>query len=114
VYLVVVLAALTASPLVALAICGFFGLVRGLAILLTARITTPVRLRAFHRRFTALAEPVRIAVIAVQLLVACIAAAAVWGVVAAAVSLVVVVVMVSMARRTSTRPVRDAGVAVAG
>jgi hypothetical protein len=52
VYLMVVLGALSTSPAVALAIgCGF-GLCRGLAVFLTARITTPTRLRDFHRRFT--------------------------------------------------------------
>jgi MFS family permease len=52
VYLMVVLGALTTSPLVALVIgCGF-GLCRGLAVFLTMRITNPTALRAFHRRFT--------------------------------------------------------------
>ena len=52
VYLMVVLGALSTSPAVALAIgCGF-GLCRGLAVFLTARITNPTALRAFHRRFT--------------------------------------------------------------
>jgi hypothetical protein len=51
VYLVVVLAASTADPVVALAVCAAFGLVRGLAVLLTHRIRTPTELPAFHRRF---------------------------------------------------------------
>jgi hypothetical protein len=79
VYLTVALAALTGSPLVALAIGALFGLVRGLAILLGARITSTERLVAFHRRFDALAEPVRRAVIGVQLGVAAVALVAVWA-----------------------------------
>jgi hypothetical protein len=52
VYLMVALGALTTSPTLAFGIgCGF-GLCRGLAVLLTMRITSPTALRAFHRRFT--------------------------------------------------------------
>ena len=54
VYLVVVLAASTADPVTALAVCAAFGLVRGLAVLLTHRIRTPTELPAFHRRFAVL------------------------------------------------------------
>jgi hypothetical protein len=54
VYLVVVLAASTADPVTALAVCASFGLVRGLAVLLTHRIRTPTELPAFHRRFAVL------------------------------------------------------------
>ena len=52
-YLMIVLAALTASPATALAIGALFGLVRGLAVLLGRGITSPATLAAFHRRFTA-------------------------------------------------------------
>jgi hypothetical protein len=52
VYVMVVLAALTGRPLVALAVGTAFGLLRGLAVLLTRRLTSPSALRAFHRRFT--------------------------------------------------------------
>jgi hypothetical protein len=79
VYLTVVLAALTGNPLVALAICSLFGLVRGLAILLGVRITSPNALVAFHRRFDALGEPVRRAVVAVQVGVAVAAATVAAG-----------------------------------
>ena len=41
VYLVVVLGALTGDPVVALAVGGAFGLVRGLAVTLTRRVSTP-------------------------------------------------------------------------
>ena len=51
-YLMIVLAALTADPWVALSIGALFGLVRGLAVLLGLGITTAQALTAFHRRFT--------------------------------------------------------------
>jgi hypothetical protein len=54
VYLVVALGALSTSAAVALLVGITFGTVRGLAVLLGARITTPDRLFAFHRRFGAL------------------------------------------------------------
>jgi hypothetical protein len=74
-YLMIVLAALTASPAAALAIGALFGLVRGLAVLLGRGITSPGALAAFHRRFTA-AEPIVLAVVvAVELAVAVTAAA---------------------------------------
>jgi hypothetical protein len=54
VYLTVVLAALTASPVAALAVGTAFGVVRGLAVTLTRHVTTPAALLAFHQRFAAL------------------------------------------------------------
>jgi hypothetical protein len=51
VYLMVVLAVLTGRPLVALAVGTAFGVLRGLAVLLTQRLNSPSALRAFHRRF---------------------------------------------------------------
>ncbi len=78
-YLMIVAAIVGASPTAALAIATAFGLVRGLAVLLSARITTIEGLHRFHRRFDALAEPVRLSVIGVQLAVAAVAAGAVWG-----------------------------------
>jgi len=56
VYLVVVLGALTGEPVVALAVGGAFGLIRGLAVLLTRRVSTASGLLAFHQRFASL-EP---------------------------------------------------------
>jgi hypothetical protein len=96
VYLVIVLAALTASPATALAIGGLFGLVRGLAILLAAGITSPARLTSFHRRFAAWAEPVRVTVIGVQLALAVVACAARWGVIGAAGAGVVALALVAL------------------
>lgn len=59
VYLMLIAAALTGEPLVALGLCTLFGFVRGLAVFAGARITTTPRLLDFHRRFDALAEPGR-------------------------------------------------------
>ncbi len=54
VYLVVVLAGLSGRPLAALGVGLVFGLVRGAAVTLTRRTTTPTALLAFHQRFAAL------------------------------------------------------------
>jgi hypothetical protein len=51
-YLMIVLAALTASPATALGVGVLFGLTRGLAVLLGRGITSPAALAEFHRRFT--------------------------------------------------------------
>jgi hypothetical protein len=53
VYLMIVLGALTGDPAVAFLLGTLFGLLRGLAVLLTRNQTTPTLLRAFHRRFVA-------------------------------------------------------------
>jgi hypothetical protein len=55
-YLVVVLAALTGSPALALATGTVFGLVRGLAVLLSAQCRTGAALRQLHLRMSML-EP---------------------------------------------------------
>ena len=69
-YLMIVLAALAASPGAALALGVLFGLVRGLAVLLGRGITSPAALAAFHRRFTAAGPIVLAAVVACEVLVA--------------------------------------------
>jgi hypothetical protein len=66
VYLMIVLAALTGDPLLALAIGALFGLVRGLAVLLGRTITSPAALAGFHRRFTELGPVVLGVVVAVE------------------------------------------------
>jgi hypothetical protein len=82
VYLMIALAALTGSPATAFGIALLFGTVRGLAVLLGARLDSREALVRFHRRFDQLAQPVRMAVIGVQFAVAAIAAGAAWGPVA--------------------------------
>lgn len=98
--------ALTAGPGAALALGLVFGLARGLAVLLTARRRTTAELFALHRRFDALGEPVRRAVIVVQLAVAVIATGAAWGALAglvAAAGLGVAGLAVGVRRRPASR-----------
>jgi hypothetical protein len=66
VFLVVVLAALTADPVVAVGLGVGFGSVRGLAVLLTARADSPAQLRVIHRRLEQAGPAVRVAVIAIE------------------------------------------------
>src|SRR5262245_26382201 len=63
-----------ASPVAAVVVGVVFGLLRGLAVLLGAPLRTNAALLAFHRRFDGWTEPVRLAVIGVQLVVAIVAA----------------------------------------
>lgn len=106
VFVTVVLAALTASPWAAVGVgCGF-GLVRGAAVLLTAGASTPDRLRALHRRLSALGPAVRWAVIGVQAAVGVIAAGAAAGPVVAAV-VAVAGVVAGLLRRPQVRPSRS-------
>jgi hypothetical protein len=86
VFLTIALGALTAGPWAAFGIGVLFGTVRGLAVLLTARRRTTVELFALHRRFDELGEPVRRAVIVVQLVVAVVAVGFAWSFVAALVT----------------------------
>jgi hypothetical protein len=71
--LVIVIGALTGSPVAALALGTGFGLLRGCAVFLGRSIRTPDALYAAHRRFDAWTEPVRNAVIGIQLVVAVVA-----------------------------------------
>lgn len=101
VYLMIALAALTGEPLVALAVCTGFGFLRGLAVLLSRKATTPERLQALHRRFDNLSAPSRAATISAQLVVAALAAVAVWGAWAGIFGLVA---MATLAISTRGRP----------
>ena len=103
VFLTIVLGALSAGPWAALAIGIVFGTARGLAVLLTARLRTTAEVFALHRRFDALGEPVRRAVIGVQLAVAVAAVGFAWGIVAAAVAFVVLSLAVVVARGARRR-----------
>jgi hypothetical protein len=69
VYLLIVLAALTGAPWLALGLGALFGLVRGLSVFLGRRITTAAMLTAFHRRFYELGPKVRRVTIAVEVVV---------------------------------------------
>ena len=107
VFLTIAMGALTAGPIAALSLGILFGLVRGLAVLLTSRLHTTAQLFEFHRRFDALGEPVRRAVIVVQLAVAIVAIGAAFGVVAALVA--TAVALVPVAARRPARPPHHVG-----
>ncbi len=98
VYLVVLLAVFTGSPVQAFAVATVFGAVRGLTILVAAPARTPDRLRAAHRRIAGLAAASMWACVAVSGAVATVAAAALAGPVPAA-AVAVVVLAVALARR---------------
>jgi len=98
VYLMIALAALTASPAVAFAVVTGFGLVRGLAVLLGKGLTTPQKMMALHRRLEELLPTAQRAVVAVQALVLAVAAGVAWGP-APAVVLAVVGIAAVLARR---------------
>lgn len=78
-YLLVVLAALTGSPPQAALVGALFGAVRGLAVILSARATTPEGLRALHRRLAALDRPSLRLAIAAQAAVVVVLAGLVGG-----------------------------------
>jgi hypothetical protein len=87
-YLMILLAALTLDPLVALGCGALFGLVRGLAVLLARPLTTPAAIVALHERLDRWEAPVRVGVVGVEVVAAAGCAAAVaglWAGVAAAV-----------------------------
>ena len=100
----VALGALGASPLAALAVGVWFGLVRGMTVWLTARAITPARLAALHRRFDALGEPFRRGVIVVQLAVAVVALGVALGPLALAGGAVVAIVLAVPVLRGTLRP----------
>jgi hypothetical protein len=103
VYLMIVLAALTASPVLAFVIAVGFGTLRGLAVLLGARIESPADLFVFHRRFDAVGPVARLAVIVVQAAIAVGAAASAWGLPGAAVVAALLVLGVATSVRVRPR-----------
>jgi hypothetical protein len=70
VFLLLVMAALTGSPLEALGVCAAFGLARGLTVFLTAAAWDPARLRVLHGRLDRAGPAVRATVIVVEVVVA--------------------------------------------
>lgn len=64
--LVVLLGALSGSPLEAFGLCVVFGAARGATVFLTAGVATPADLRGLHRRLGGLGPAVRWAVVGVQ------------------------------------------------
>lgn len=109
VYLMVALAALTASPLAAFTIVTGFGLVRGLAVLLGRGLTTPARMMALHRRLDELLPSAQRAIVLVQCAVVAVATAAAWGAVpSVVVGLVAAGAAVARRPRPAARVVRPA------
>ncbi len=78
VYLTVAIAALTGSPVAALAIGVAFGTVRGLAIFLGVGATTLEALRSLHRRIQRLEPASRVAMFVVQAVVVVVTIGSVW------------------------------------
>jgi hypothetical protein len=79
VYLMVTLGALTTNPAVALALGTGFGTLRGLAVLLTRKLSTPTELLAFHRHFAEAGPTVGRAVVAVEAAVTFMLVGYVWS-----------------------------------
>ncbi len=105
--LLVVIGALSATPIAAVSIATVFGLTRGIAVLLGARLHTSEELFAFHRRFDASTDRVRAAVIVVQMAVGI---ACAWIVapraIAAGLTLIAIAV-IAAARDRATPPSED-------
>jgi hypothetical protein len=76
VYLLILMGGLIADPVIALAVGTIFGLVRGLAVYLSAGLDSPSALLAFHARFEQWREPVRRGMIVAQIVVGIAAAVA--------------------------------------
>jgi hypothetical protein len=104
VYLMIVLGALTTEPAVALAAGTGFGLVRGLAVLMTRHLEDPADLRSFHRRFTAAEPGVHRGVIVVEIVAAAVVAGATRSLLALGV-VALVAVAAGLARAVSGRSV---------
>jgi hypothetical protein len=107
VYLLIALAALTASPLQAFGTCVLFGFARGLAIWLGSRITSPESLVAFHRGFEKLRAPVRYATVVMQFAIAALAAVAIASHVAPVVVAAIALAVTLLTALATTR--RHAG-----
>lgn len=99
----VALAALTAQPLQAFGIGVFFGAARGLAVLLSARATTPARVAALHRRLDRAEVPVRRVVVAVQAVAAASLTWLGWGPVAALGVMLLAALPIELANQRATR-----------
>lgn len=101
VYLLVALSALTADPAVAMLAGVVFGTVRGLAVLLSARMDSPVALRALHARLEALDAPAAWWTAFALAVVTVVAAAAVSPVAAAVLGVLAVPALVARRPRSA-------------
>ena len=105
VYLMIAMAALTGDAARRVRLMTGFGFVRGLAVLLGRRLTSPERLFALHRRLAELLPTAQRAIVLVQAAVLAIAAGAAWGP-APAIGLGAAGLVATVARRPrpATRP----------
>jgi hypothetical protein len=104
VYLMVVVAAATGEPMLALAIVTMFGLIRGLAILPAAGVRTPTDLGELHRRFERFRPASRVVALAGQIGVLAVAVAVIGGPVAGLVALLALSAVAWMFRRGLSDP----------
>jgi hypothetical protein len=105
VYMTVLIAILTGSPLQALTIGLVFGVVRGLAIFLGVKATTLEGLRALHRGLTRFEPTSRAVMFAIQAAVATLAIGEAWGTAAEYVAFGLVIgVCLYMIRSGNRRP----------
>jgi len=79
VYLMVIVAASTGEPLLALAIVTGFGFLRGLAVLPAATVRTPADLGRLHRRIERLRPASRVVAVVGQIGVLVAAISVIWG-----------------------------------
>ena len=106
-YLMILMAALTTTPWVAVAVAASFGLIRGLAVLLGRRITNAQSLTTFHQRFHHAEPRVWRALVGVECAVAFVCAWVVspW----VALGLILVAVPVVTSRRLPSRSTARSG-----
>ncbi len=106
-YLMILMAALTTTPWVAVAVAASFGLIRGLAVLLGRRITNAQSLTTFHQRFHHAEPRVWRALVGVECAVAFVCAWVVspWVVL----GLILVAVPVVTSRRLPSRSTARSG-----
>jgi hypothetical protein len=104
VYLMVVVAAATGEPVLAMAIVTMFGLLRGLAVLPAARVRTPTDLAELHRRIERFRPASRVIAIAGQIAVLALAMTVLVGPVAGLITVVLLSVLAWAFRRSLSDP----------
>jgi hypothetical protein len=104
VYLMVVVAAATGEPWLALAIVTMFGVLRGLAVLPAAGVRTPADLGELHRRIERFRPASRVVAIAGQIAVLAIATSIIGGPMAGLVAALVLSAMAWLFRRGLSDP----------
>lgn len=113
-YLLVVVAVASGSPVVAVAVWSVFGLVRGIAVLLTRSARTPAALQSLHRRVHAAGPAVVGLVLSVEAMVGIAAAWAVAPVLGVIVGAACAAVAIGPGRMAPTVCAVDATTATAG